>query len=148
MLLAEIPELKKRLQCWEYSLTLEERLQDIGPPIISIQRSCREIAKSPSLKVVLGMVLAMGNYLNGGHNKRGQADGFQIDALAKVQEIRDVHNKQSLAEYMVVMMKVSGMQCILDSRVVCLIESRRICIPSCCGSPTRSLPPRLPPRST
>ena len=44
----------------------------------------QEIAKSGSLKVVLGTLLSLGNYMNGGHPKRGQADGFQIDALSKV----------------------------------------------------------------
>lgn len=125
-MLAEIPDLRERLKCWEYMLTLDERLIDIGPPIISVQRACRvsvlffaplllpshfltshkqEIAKSPSLKVVLGAVLALGNYMNGGHVKRGQADGFQIDALSKVLEIKDNQNRQTLVEYLIGLMK-------------------------------------------
>jgi len=107
LLLAEIPNLRARLKCWEYMLSLHDKLVDIGPPIVAVQRSCREIAKSPSLKVVLGMILALGNYMNGGHARRGQADGFQIDALEKVVEIRDVNNRNSLLEYVILLIKDS-----------------------------------------
>lgn len=55
--------------------------------------------------MVLGAVLALGNYMNGGHNKRGQADGFQIDALSKALEIKDNANKQTLVEYLIGLMK-------------------------------------------
>lgn len=54
---------------------------------------------------MLGAVLALGNYMNGGHNKRGQADGFQIDALSKALEIKDNANKQTLVEYLIGLMK-------------------------------------------
>jgi hypothetical protein len=55
--------------------------------------------------VVLGAVLALGNYMNGGHVKRGQADGFQIDALSKAMEIKDNQNKMTLVEYLINLMK-------------------------------------------
>jgi len=32
------------------------------------------------LKYILGVVLSVGNYMNGGTNK-GQADGFQLDGM-------------------------------------------------------------------
>jgi diaphanous 2 len=99
LLMSEIPELKRRLQCWEFTLTFDERVLDIGPPIIAVQRAGREIAKSKALKVFLGAVLGMGNYLNGGHNKRGQADGFQVDALTKLHDLKDTFNKSTLLDY-------------------------------------------------
>lgn len=41
---------------------------------------------------VLGMILSIGNILNGGTTK-GQADGFYLDALSKTTTLRDVNNK-------------------------------------------------------
>ena len=34
------------------------------------------------------MVLSVGNYMNGGNRTRGQADGFDLDFLAKVRDIK------------------------------------------------------------
>lgn len=37
---------------------------------------------------VLGLVLAFGNYMNGGNNTRGQADGFGLDILPKLKDVK------------------------------------------------------------
>ena len=34
------------------------------------------------------MVLGVGNYMNGGNRTRGQADGFDLDFLSKVRDIK------------------------------------------------------------
>ena len=39
-----------------------------------------------------GIILAVGNFLNGGTN-RGQADGFDIESLAKLEGIKDATGK-------------------------------------------------------
>ena len=38
------------------------------------------------------MILAVGNYLNGSTN-RGQADGFDFDALGKLESVKDAAGK-------------------------------------------------------
>jgi len=38
---------------------------------------------------ILGSVLKIGNCLNAGNKQRGQADGFELDALAKTFSIKD-----------------------------------------------------------
>lgn len=37
---------------------------------------------------VLGLVLAFGNYMNGGNRTRGQADGFGLDILPKLKDVK------------------------------------------------------------
>ena len=37
---------------------------------------------------VLGLVLAFGNYMNGGNRSRGQADGFTLDILPKLKDVK------------------------------------------------------------
>jgi len=44
---------------------------------------------------VFGLILAIGNYLNGG-SKRGQADGFQIEILPKLNDTRSNDNEPLL----------------------------------------------------
>lgn len=43
-------------------------------------------------------MLAVGNYLNGG-SARGQADGFNLEALESLNSTKDVSNTITLLEY-------------------------------------------------
>lgn len=42
---------------------------------------------SKSLQTVIGLVLAFGNFMNGGTN-RGQADGFGLEILPKLKDVK------------------------------------------------------------
>ena len=37
---------------------------------------------------VLGLVLAFGNYMNGGNKTWGQADGFELSILTKLKDVK------------------------------------------------------------
>lgn len=52
------------------------------------------------MMTTLALVLSIGNYLNGGTN-RGQADGFDISALALLENTKDSENKINLVDYIV-----------------------------------------------
>lgn len=41
-----------------------------------------------TVKRVLGLVLAFGNFMNGGNRTRGQADGFTLDILPKLKDVK------------------------------------------------------------
>jgi hypothetical protein len=49
----------------------------------AVLAACDEVKKSTKFKKVLEVVLALGNYLNGG-SFRGAAYGFKLDALNKL----------------------------------------------------------------
>lgn len=40
------------------------------------------------VKEVLGLVLALGNHMNGGSRVRGQADGFGLEILPKLKDVK------------------------------------------------------------
>ena len=50
---------------------------------------------------VLGLVLAFGNYMNGGNVSRGQADGFELDILPKLKDVKCKDNSTNLLHYLV-----------------------------------------------
>lgn len=52
---------------------------------------------------VLGIILALGNYMNGGNRQRGQADGFAIDILPKIKDVKSKDNTLTLIFYVVKM---------------------------------------------
>jgi hypothetical protein len=47
---------------------------------------------------VLGIILACGNYMNGGNMQRGQADGFAIDILSKLKDVKSKDNSLTLLQ--------------------------------------------------
>lgn len=50
---------------------------------------------------VIGIILGLGNYMNGGNRQRGQADGFTIDILPKVKDVKSKDNTLTLMYYVV-----------------------------------------------
>lgn len=46
------------------------------------------------MKQVLGLVLAFGNFMNGGNRSRGQADGFTLDILPKLKDVKSSVSKE------------------------------------------------------
>lgn len=41
-----------------------------------------------SLKQLFAIILALGNYMNGGNGQRGQADGFGLEILSKLKDVK------------------------------------------------------------
>ena len=54
-----------------------------------------------SMKQVFSVVLSCGNYMNGGNIQRGQADGFSIDILPKLKDVKSRDNTTNLLQYVV-----------------------------------------------
>lgn len=46
------------------------------------------LKNGPGVMQILGLVLAFGNYMNGGNKTRGQADGFGLDILPKLKDVK------------------------------------------------------------
>lgn len=47
---------------------------------------------SKSLQTVLSIILALGNFMNGGNRTRGQADGFGLEILPKLRDVKSSDN--------------------------------------------------------
>lgn len=59
---------------------------------------------------VLGLVLAFGNYMNGGNRTRGQADGFGLDILPK---LKDVKSSVSFTSHALIIMAFNMLHCFI-----------------------------------
>lgn len=51
-------------------------------------RVCQELLECDALRDIMGLVLAFGNYMNGGNRTRGQADGFGLEILPKLKDVK------------------------------------------------------------
>lgn len=52
------------------------------------------------VKSILALVLAIGNYMNGG-TTRGQADGFGLEILPKLKDVKSRDNSHNLLQFVV-----------------------------------------------
>lgn len=56
---------------------------------------------SAELKEVMAIILTLGNYMNGGNMSRGQADGFGLEILSKLKDVKSKDSKITLLHYVV-----------------------------------------------
>lgn len=62
-------------------------LQELTPNKLCVCQ-CQELLDCNSLRDIIGLVLAFGNYMNGGNRTRGQADGFGLEILPKLKDVK------------------------------------------------------------
>ena len=116
--LSRIHMLDERLSCLLFQSTFSTACEDISVRIDYVRSSSRFLMENKDLRNVLGvilgkiinvysvffltfLILACGNYLNGGNKQRGQADGFAIDILPKLKDVKTKDNFSNLLSFIV-----------------------------------------------
>ncbi|EFO18251.1 hypothetical protein LOAG_10243, partial [Loa loa] len=98
--LSQIPCLLERLRLWVFTLDYKNCEKDIAEPLMDLQLAMKEVEESKTFRTAMGMLLIIGNTLNGTNIK-----GFQLDYLSKASEVKDPVYKHTLtyhlAEYMI-----------------------------------------------
>uniref|UniRef100_A0A913HUN6 FH2 domain-containing protein n=1 Tax=Strongyloides stercoralis TaxID=6248 RepID=A0A913HUN6_STRER len=98
--LYQIPCLLERLKLWLFTLDYKNCEKDIAEPLMDLQLAMKEIEYSKTFRTAMGMLLTIGNALNG-----TEIQGFQLDYLTKASEVKDPVYKHTLtyhlAEYMI-----------------------------------------------
>eukprot|EP00397_Hematodinium_sp_SG-2012_P001745 GEMP01001750.1.p1 GENE.GEMP01001750.1~~GEMP01001750.1.p1 ORF type:complete len:841 (+),score=229.59 GEMP01001750.1:2377-4899(+) len=94
-----VPAYEARIKCWLFARTYEEKLLIYMEAFQKFQVLMKSLLNCDTFMSIMALVLAFGNYLNGGTN-RGQADGFELDALSKVESIKDNDGKHNLLHFL------------------------------------------------
>lgn len=99
--LSLIPNFSGRVFCILFQSSFTECMSSITRKLDILQRVCEALQDGETVKKVLGLVLAFGNYMNGGNRTRGQADGFTLDILPKLKDVKSSDSVKSLLSYIV-----------------------------------------------
>ncbi|CAH2251230.1 Hypothetical predicted protein [Pelobates cultripes] len=99
--LTTIPNFSERVFCILLHSTISENIGSIHRKLELIKKVCGALREDPAVLRVLGLVLAFGNYMNGGNRTRGQADGFALDILPKLKDVKSNDNTRNLLSYIV-----------------------------------------------
>ncbi|KAM9466983.1 formin [Clarias gariepinus] len=99
--LSQIPDFAGRAHCIIFRAVFLDSISSINGKVEIISRVSKSLLESDSIKEVIGLVLAFGNYMNGGNRNRGQADGFGLEILPKLKDVKSRDNRISLVDYVV-----------------------------------------------
>ncbi|XP_077594455.1 formin-2 isoform X2 [Stigmatopora nigra] len=86
--LSQIPSFSGRVFCILFQASFSECMTSLMKKLDSLLSVCKVLQDSKTVKRVLGLVLAFGNFMNGGNRTRGQADGFSLDILPKLKDVK------------------------------------------------------------
>lgn len=85
---SRIPRLENRLKMYEITLKWDSDATEAAQQVSTFLKACIELRRTkPLLGKLFGMVLSLGNYLNGG-TPRGQAYGVKLDFMAKLSTVK------------------------------------------------------------
>ncbi|XP_051951989.1 formin [Xyrauchen texanus] len=99
--LSQIPEFSSRVHCFILQSKFTDAIASIQRKTEIILHVCKYLLEKDCVREVMGLVLALGNYMNGGSRARGQADGFGLEILPKLKDVKSRDNCISLLDYIV-----------------------------------------------
>ncbi|XP_048524534.1 formin-2 isoform X2 [Dendroctonus ponderosae] len=99
--LSQIANFAERIACLTFQVEFEDSITTISHTLDNFQSTCEFLTKSPELRRVLALVLTLGNYMNGGNVARGQADGFGLDVLSRLRDVKGAQAGVTLLHFVV-----------------------------------------------
>ncbi|KYO28309.1 formin-1 isoform C [Alligator mississippiensis] len=100
--LSQIPNFAERAQCIIFQSVFSEGITSVHRKVDIITCTSKALLSLKSVKEILGLILAFGNYMNGGNRTRGQADGFGLEILPKLKDVKSRDNEINLVDYVVI----------------------------------------------
>ncbi|XP_059811618.1 formin isoform X1 [Hypanus sabinus] len=97
--LSQISNFTERANCIIFQSNFMEGISTVRRKAENILRLSKSLKDQESVKIVLGLILAFGNHMNGGNRTRGQADGFGLEILPKLKDVKSTDNQISLLDF-------------------------------------------------
>jgi hypothetical protein len=101
----KVPQLAERLKCFKYLVDFEPKKCDLKPDIDILDKISTFIKTDKRITKILEIILHVGNFLNAGNRRLGQAQGFDLETLSKLQDTKTSDNKFTILEVIVEMIR-------------------------------------------
>lgn len=99
--LSEISFLSERISCIVTQTEFESNMFQLTHRLSLINSLSTFFIESESLKRLISIILTLGNFLNGGNAQKGQADGFGLEILGKLKDVKANDPKITLLHFIV-----------------------------------------------
>eukprot|EP00106_Octopus_bimaculoides_P019960 XP_014787402.1 PREDICTED: formin-like protein 3 isoform X1 [Octopus bimaculoides] len=97
--LSHIDRVENKLKVMTFMGQYPDIVNNLKPQITKITECSKSLADNAKLKKIFEIILAFGNYMNS--SKRGCINGFKLESLTKLCQIKSKDNNQTLLEYLV-----------------------------------------------
>ena len=99
--LNDIPSFSQRLQCMLFRECFPEAVEEVSRRATEMLTVIEHLHTGEHVRTLLGLVLAFGNCMNSTNASRGNADGFQLELLGKLRDVKSHDNQTNLLRYLV-----------------------------------------------
>ncbi|CAH2108136.1 unnamed protein product [Euphydryas editha] len=99
--LSGIHNFAERISCFTFQAEFDDAVNTIMHKLDNLKHTCEFLMTSESLKQLFAIILAVGNYMNGGNGQRGQADGFGLEILSKLKDVKSKQSNVTLLHFIV-----------------------------------------------
>ncbi|XP_039255768.2 uncharacterized protein LOC120332565 [Styela clava] len=100
LMLAMLGNLDERLKSWIFAKKFPDKILDIKDQLNAMSNACIQIVRNSTLQKLLEAVLMLGNIMNKG-TQRGNADGYLLDILPKLKDVKSQGGDINLTLYLV-----------------------------------------------
>ncbi|XP_014087434.2 protein cappuccino isoform X5 [Bactrocera oleae] len=99
--ISQISMSTERISCIVFQAEFEEAATVIARKLEVVTQLSQYLFESEDLKLVFAIILTLGNYMNGGNRQRGQADGFTLEILGKLKDVKSKESNTTLLHFIV-----------------------------------------------
>jgi hypothetical protein len=110
---SKVPRYAAKMECLIIKQSFPSQVADISVSITNLTKACEDVKASRRLKLLLGMVLKLGNTLNGGDENEHAIRGFSVDSLLRLGHTKTNDQKTTVLHYLVRVVKKNQPQ-VLD----------------------------------
>uniref|UniRef100_A0A1A9WXV3 FH2 domain-containing protein n=1 Tax=Glossina brevipalpis TaxID=37001 RepID=A0A1A9WXV3_9MUSC len=99
--ISQISMSTERISCIVFQAEFEEAATVIKRKLEVVKQLYQFLTQSVELKLLFSIILTLGNYMNGGNRQRGQADGFTLEILGKLKDVKSKESHITLLHFIV-----------------------------------------------
>lgn len=99
--ISQISMSTERISCIVFMAEFEESATVIERKLEVVMHLSQFLMESEELKLIFAIILTLGNYMNGGNRQRGQADGFTLEILSKLKDVKSKESQTTLLHFIV-----------------------------------------------
>ncbi|XP_054741471.1 protein cappuccino isoform X2 [Anastrepha obliqua] len=99
--ISQISMSTERISCIVFQAEFEEAATVVSRKLEVVTQLSQYLIESEDLKLVFTIILTLGNYMNGGNRQRGQADGFTLEILGKLKDVKSKESQTTLLHFIV-----------------------------------------------
>jgi len=109
-----VPNLKERLIAFDFIVNFENKKIELIPDIEKISNATKYLKESERVKKILEIILHVGNFLNNGNSRLGNAFGFTLETLKGLSDTKTTDNSATILEVIIELIKDSDKPGVID----------------------------------